>query len=547
MKLRAFALVGALLLAAFSARAQVRAVAPAAEAGAARAVPLSYALILNSPAPALGAGAAFLADPAAQSWFAANRPEQFPVLVRGALGLKDWEQVLTSYQDPRQLREAILARQESPVATDPALLLRMVERTPALAAHRPLYEEAVLDWSLFSDETRAALAAAGAPEKVWTGLPLPDRYETLRRVFQQLAGTLITVGPEDPRFAAQYDNALRRVGAVMTDEELEGHLAAVARAKSSATKIAGALAGETRAEDSPEPAYDLSPAETRAVLARLRPAILGLVRGTPSGDAILADVSGGLGLAIGRTDRDGALATYREDSSSIVLGGKQLAGLLAALGRAPRDLLTDDEALADAAVLYSHLFVHEATHHRQELWAKRLPEGARRLAYNHSSEIEANNAQARFLREKRAADPAFAAREARLRDVWGMVAAVMRQPEGLASDPAALSSWLTTGYRHVPTLARSSARLIGYGLLADARDAGIASRIDVELARRSRLSAAERRELGREDRDASDGFESLATGELRRLRASLRGQARAMVEAAAALARRAVAELEKLK
>ena len=547
MKFRAFALVVALLLAAFPARAQLRAVAPAAEAGSVHALPLSYALILNSPAPALGAGSAFLADPAAQSWFAANRPEQFPALVRGALGLKDWEQVLTSYDDPRLLREAILSRQESPVATDPALLLRMVDRAPALAANRHLYEEAVLDWSTFPVETRAALTAAGSAENVWTALALPDRYETLRRVFQTLAGKLITVEPEDPRFAAQYENALRRVGAVMTDEELEGHLEAVARVKSAAAKTAAALAGEARAEDAPEPSYDLSSAETRALLARLRPAILGLLRGTPSGEALLAEGAGGLGLSIGQTDRDGALATYHEDSSSIVLGGKQLAELTAALGRSPRDLLTDDEALADAAVLYSHLFVHEATHHRQETWAKRLPAGARRLAYNHSSEIEANNAQAKFLREKRAADPAFAARETRLRDVWGMVAAVMRQPEGLASDPAAMSSWLANGYRHVPTLARSSARLIGYGLLAEVRDAGLANRIDVELARRSRLTVAQRMELGREDRDGADGFESLATGELRRLRVSLRGRARAMIAAAAALAERAGVELEKLK
>jgi hypothetical protein len=551
MKLRAFALVSALLLAAFPALAQVRAVAQAAEAGAfsaaaaaPAALPLSYALILNSPAPSLTAGSAFLADAKAQNWFATNRPEQFPVLVRGALGLKDWEQVLTSYDDPRKLREAILSRPESPIGADPARLLGLVDRAPALASKRELIEEAVLDWSTFPPDARAALAAAGIRESDWARLELPERYATLRRVLQESAGTLITVGPEDPAFAAQYEQALQRVGAVMSDEELAGHLKAIDSAK----RAAAALGGETAAaENAPEAEYDLSPAETKALLARLTPAILNAVRGTPSGDALLAEVSGGLGLEIGATTRDDALATYHAESSSIVLGGKQLAELMSALGRAPRALLTDDAALADAAVLYSHLYVHEATHHLQEKWAARLPDGARRLAYNHESEVEANDAQAKFLREKRAADRAFAARETRLRGVWGLVAAVMRQPEALASDPAAMSSWLADGYRHVPTLARSSARLIGYGLLADHVNEGIARRVDVELARRSRLPAAQRLELGREDRDASDGFESLATGELRRLRAALRGQARAMVEAAAAMTERARVELEKLK
>ena len=284
------------------------------------------------------------------------------------------------------------------------------------------------------------------------------------------------------------------------------------------------------------------------MLARLSPAIAGALRGTPSGDALLAELAGGgLALSIGETSRDGALATYHEESSSIVLGSKELTEMMAALGRTPRDLLTDDEALADAAVLYSHLFVHEATHHRQELWARRLPEGARRFAYNQASEIEANNAQAKFLREKRAADPGFAAREARLRDVWGMVAAVMRQPEGLAGDPAAMKSWLTTGYRHVPTLARSGARLIGYGLATQRRDAALADRVDAELGRRSRLPIDERLDLGRPDRDASGGLESLDTHELRRLSASLRGRAQEMVAAVAAMTARYRVALENLK
>lgn len=542
MRLR---LLVAALLSAVPALAQVRAVAPAAEAGgfaagsaaSARVLPLSYALVLNSPAPPLSAGSAFLGDRAAQQWLAQNRPGQFPSLVRNALSLRDWQQVLTAYDDPRQLREAVLSRPDSAVANDPALLLGMVDRAPALAANRRLYEETVLDWSVFSEETRAALAAAGAPEKVWAALPLPQRYEAFRRVFQQLAGRMITAQPGDPAYAAQYEKALRRVGAVMTDEELAGHAEALERMKSAAARTAEALTGAAAAETAaPEPAYDLSPAETRALLARLGPAILKDVRGTPSGDALLAEVSGGeLSLTIAETSRDAALATYREESATIVLGDKQLAALLAALGKTPRDLLTDDEALADAAVLYSHLFVHEATHHRQSQWASRLPKDARPLAYSQTSEIEANNAQAKYLREKRAADPDFAAREERLRGVWGMVAAVMRQPEGLASDPSAMSSWLTTGYRHVPTLARSGARLIGYGLQAQARDAARADRIDAELGRRSRLPVDRRLELGQD------------THKLRRLRDSLRGRAREMVAAVADMTERYRAALENLK
>ncbi len=374
----------------------------AGAAPAAPTLPLRYRLMINSPAPTLSAGTAFLRDDAAQQWFLDNRPAQFPALLRDALGLRDWERVLTSYDDPRQLREAILSRQDSDIATQPALLLALVDRTPALAAKRRLYEEAVLDWSVFSPGTRGVLNAADISNKLWSDLNLSDRYRSLRRISQKVMGTLITVGPGHPEYTAQYAKALSRTSAIMTDEEIKKHHESITRAKRLdkglrlAAKAAGASADETaaalvdsarRAEDldaveaalglacsrlglavpaeKPEPAYDLSPEETGALLARLSPAILDVISGTPSGDELLAAISDtGLRLTIDETAHDGVLAHYTKKSKVIVFGDKQLARLMAELGRVPRDLLSNDEALADAAVLYASLFVHEATHHR---------------------------------------------------------------------------------------------------------------------------------------------------------------------------------------
>jgi hypothetical protein len=94
MKSRGLALaLAALLLASLPAAAQLRVAVPAAEAGSigasaaaprGPALPLSYALMLNSPAPVLSAGSSFLADTHAQSWFADHHPEQLPALVQGA-------------------------------------------------------------------------------------------------------------------------------------------------------------------------------------------------------------------------------------------------------------------------------------------------------------------------------------------------------------------------------------------------------------------------------------------------------------------------------
>lgn len=580
------------LAAAVPAAAQVRyAPGAVAESGAVAApgatAPLRYQLNLLAPEPALGAGTAFLKDGAAQQWLSVNRPKQFPVLIHKALALQDWEQVLTMHEDPRLLREAILSRQETPLAHDPARLLAMVDRTPALAARREFYELTVLEWSALGPKTRAALTEAGAHEKAWEGLSLDDRYRAIRYAFQKMASEIITVAPGHPDYASQYEAALKRLSPVMTDAELQRHHDELARARrladglrraESAAKTAGAdaealLAGAKQAPNmtaaekilsilssrvgmaEPEPikpVYDLSVSESRALVEKLVGAIVRTVGGTEIGDKTMkVGAETGLALTIGVTGGAGTLAHY-DNQGGIVFGGEQLARISSELGRSPRDLLSDDEALADVAVVYSHLFVHEATHHRQKLWNDGLPGAVQHLVYNQQSEVEANNAQAAFLRQKRAADPAFAAREARLRALGGWIGSSLAQPEVLAGDPAKMNMWLSHCYTQVPTLARAGARMIAAGVALDQRYGRAVSLIDSELARRRRLRSIERIDLERrgEHLPADSDFRftpgRMATSELRRLSSLLRGQTREMIDAARALNRRAFAELKNL-
>ena len=155
------------------------------------------------------------------------------------------------------------------------------------------------------------------------------------------------------------------------------------------------------------------------------------------------------------------------------------------------------------------------------------------------------------MKEKRATDPAFAARDARLRNISGHLGTQIRGPERLASDPSAMSSWLAYGYRRIPSLERAGARMIDHGIAADRLSAHFARRIDAELAQRRRLPHVERQELersrlGTESLDQGARLKTIATSELRRLRARMRGQAYLMISAAQALFARVHARLEKL-
>jgi len=217
--------------------------------------------------------------------------------------------------------------------------------------------------------------------------------------------------------------------------------------------------------------------------------------------------------------------------------------------------LTDDEALADIAVIYSSVFVHEMTHHRQSLWGRsRFPKkiaGSDQVfayGYNQAWETEAFKAAAAFLKQKRAADPSFAAREARLRRI-PLIDRYFAEEEN-AKDLAEMPRFRQY-YTAVPTLSRSARQIIALGIENDEKNARSAKLIDVELARRSRLARLERLALEKngiafEALRGGANLKKTSTSGLRRLRDELRGQAQIMLKAANDLIERTRTELEKL-
>lgn len=554
-------------------------------------LPLRYALTLNAAAPQLAAGGAFLADEQAQAWYRENRREAFPTLVARALAMNDWEQVLTAYEDPRLLREALLARADSSIGSRPAALLALVDRTPALAEKRRLFEMAVLDWSLFGPETLAAVAEAGISQESWERASLAERFEAMRGVYRRLAQAMIAVTPGHSDYAAQFKRALQRVEPLLSNEEIVSHAAMLGRAQRLAKDLKRARAAVDRADAAaarllllaetskdigqveavlgklfpslglaPEapPAearhYDLSSAETQALADRLLKATVRLMRGTRVGDALLDELNGsGVTAGIAPRGDHTTIAHFEPETGRIVASGRALVKFAAALGRRPRDLLSDDEAVTDLAVVYSHIFVHETTHYRQHQRAKAAVGDASGQTYSQEWEMEAVAAQAAFLKEKRAADPAFAEREVRLVAQSGPLGQTMAMPEALAGDRARMRSWLQGGYSRVPTMMRVGARLIAAGIQADANSISQADYLNRELARRSRLPAAERRELeakglrGEALYSGTVRVEQAATGELRRLRAYLLGRAEAMVATVAELIKSSRTALEDLK
>jgi hypothetical protein len=528
--LGAAALAGRAAAAVVLASAEAPAVAPIAAAAAPPAAlsPLSYVASLTGPAPTLAVAPQFLADRAAQSWLLTNRPEAYPAVVARAFELQDWKATLAAHDDPRTLREAALARADDPIGASPAALLGVVDRDPSLAPRRRLFEIAALEWGAMAEGTRAVLVEQGRDARSWESLTLPERYDAVRAAHETIVARTVTAPPGTPEFAAQYEAAVKRARPVMNDAELAAHAEELARAQSvaeamtRAERAAGAAGGaaavllaEARASGSLDeaagrvdallarlgaaprrvpasrsPSLGLTPRENDAFSAEFARALERELSDTPIGRETLAALrERPARVLVGPTLPDVA-ARYSTARVEIVVSDRELAALALALGRAPRELLTDPGLRRDAARFFAPFVVHEGAHHRQFTWALADASKAPRVTlYGQHWEHEAYAAQAAFLRQKRAVDPGFAAFVERLRAALPVLAGEHDLPEQLDRDPAGQRRWLERTYRTAPTLARVAAKQIRAGIAAALVDESFAAaarlmaRSDAELRR----------------------------------------------------------------
>ena len=562
-------LARASLAAQLAASAAVGAVAPV--------LPLSYQARILTGVPTLAAGEAYLADTRAQEWFQANRPELVPALTRRALELSDWKQVLTDYDDPRILREALLSRPDSGLAMSGHGLLALVDRTPELAERRRLVEAAALEWTFVSDETRTMLSRAAVDEEIWSGMNLPQRYECLRRAYAGWVRKTLTAAPGTQEFADQYERILKRTGGMLTNEELADRrrelkqaqevAAALTRARAAveaaggdaealldAAKAAGSLDGVSRvlapvhrhlgieapppprAED---PSLVLEPRERRWLTDSFYKALLAELSGEPIGEKARAYLAAHpTRFKIGK-GAFGALAFLDPMTGDITISEKSFAQAAAALGHDPRTMGLDPQALREMAIVFSQALVHETTHAMQYDWADSRLGGRRNPeVYSQQWEFEAYAAQAAFLRSKMSSDPDYAAVAARLEPAGGYLAKLLLVHDQMAENPAGFHRGIIYAYRRVPTLARASSRLISNGQKADARSAWELRAIGIELGLRT-LQAR-----GVEPVDAPvTEYSGMTTARLRIMRRELSTRGAAMAAFVGELLARSEAEL----
>ena len=177
---------------------------------------LHYKARLSPEAPthlALTAGPLLLADEPAQRWLRQNQPEHYPRLMARAMEASDLNAVFNAHDDPRRLRQTLMVRMGYGVSVQK--VLEIVERMPQLAAVRPRFEEAMLEWSALPPAIQANLGEGQRQQ--WPAYSLGDRaglvYEAAMPLWRR---ALEDVDGDASRIAA-LDVALTGVNLVLND------------------------------------------------------------------------------------------------------------------------------------------------------------------------------------------------------------------------------------------------------------------------------------------------------------------------------------------
>lgn len=471
------------------------------------------------------AAEAFLGDAAGQARLRAGDSERYRAVFMQAADLKSLADLLRGEGGSATFRDALRSRAGCGFCQEPAALVAWAGTlVPALDAERLKYlRRAVYEWDTLPSALRARLAAGGESEAGWAAMPLPLRSTKIEPWLQE---TLAAFLKELPRTKAElkdlYDRSddfivlLRRDERIrLTDrtDALESSLDGLEKARERASafldpKIRETLKQAEAASDletrlallsalfdglglrddsvtvaAPPRAGQVFDASSRRVTADLlRGGLMATIAGTWAGDELTEFYrTHPLDLRIARTDESGTVGWYEDGVMSF--NEAYIVMLLKVKGRDVRDLQADPALLANLTADLAPLFVHEATHQRQQAWREErgLPK-----VWEQNSELEAKQTEALFTLEKSSRDPVFRATLERDALTPGPARSALREAEQLRDlGPAAYRDKVRVqNYPYVPSLEGGIHRVAAYPHKLD----GI---VAAELARRAALPAAE--------------------------------------------------------
>lgn len=471
---------------------------------------------------------ALLHAPELQTDLKARDPAGFPKLFARAAELQDLHDLFFGPDDAAQLRLALAARPDCAFCQKPAPTLAWVT---ARLASLPAERRAVLarvywEWTQLGPR-RAWLTAHGTDEASWGTLDLDERRDRLVPWAQEESAAIAAMRPKNGIEADVMQNRIYAVYEVLGSAgsapllerlvQVRTGLSALdaVKGQAAASKNAAVRKAYSDAMNATDPAARLQ-ALSRVFdgLGRRDPAVLAQAPARPgqafddrTRDMVAALLGSGLmretdGTWAGQELRDfyaahplkvkvapapnaAFLAWYANDV--MTFNEKFISQYVKSQGRTLDDLAKDPELLQPLLREIVPVFVHEATHHRQDLWAK-----AQNIPFytGEGAEKEAMMTESLFVMQKARLDPSYARFLAANQDRSTNVKEAVILAARLQKDRA---SWFgeTVMATHYPEWLSISGQ-VWCQILWHNR---IGDPIQAELTRRARLPEAERAPL----------------------------------------------------
>jgi hypothetical protein len=345
---------------------------------------------------------------------------------------------------------------------------------------------AVLSWETLSASQKEWLASQGVTREAWDLKPIHSR-DLSGWAGKALEDWERTPYKDDPRAWRAFVKEARRIDLAMAGEKrarmqeriegfhvllrsrrelgrkasAENDLETIARLdRMAALPVSEQLAALPKAGEGLQKSVDLlRPSRPEEVLSEdeaglLVGAIFSELAGTKSGEGVLDFYKGRPPkVRISRLVSSGA--QFDPESEVMDFDRDFIESWLRVNGHAARDLREDPAVLRGLARLLAPIFVHETEHYRQHLWRR---QNGLLFFYLQEDEIGAYEAEARFVQEKSALDPAY------VQEVHPVDRALVST---IDKDPSGFRRRVRRGYPHLMTvLAETAACLHLYARLS---------------------------------------------------------------------------------
>ncbi len=395
----------------------------------------------------LSAAQELLASPSLQADWERNDPEGFHQAFAAATELKDLADLLMGRPEPRAIRLGLDSRPHCKFCNNPARLEAWFKREVPGADRRRVHalREATWAWEFVPEAARKDLIFHFVDETAWDALDFPQRMGRLQEWGDtELAAILATTPRTQDEYAAIQERASAIRGIVGNSDssrlwEHVNHAKQAVDALERAAKLVegnpaqskaleeargadldGMLTGlntiydgagvndpALRAAAPPKKSQRFDDSSREMVAGLLRTGLMNETRGTFAGQELEEFYKTNrldLRVAAPQRGQENWIGWYQ--AGVITFSEKHLAEYLKVENKGIEDLTREPELLRRLTVQLSPLFVHEATHHRQAVWARES--GVLEMS-GQNKELESMQVEALFVLEKRARDPSFEA------------------------------------------------------------------------------------------------------------------------------------------